>query len=79
MHCLNHHDGWGRLRKRKIRLTSDDPLRFNMFQVVGLDPFEPLFDTAFDVPAALTHVAKQSSGQAKIRLSVRIDLEIHEV
>jgi hypothetical protein len=50
-----------------------------MFQVVGLDPFEPLLDTAFDVSAALTHVTKQSSGQAKIRLSVRIDLEIHEV
>jgi hypothetical protein len=65
--------------RKQIRLTSDDPLRFNMFQVVGLDPFEPLLDTTFDVSAALTHVTKQSSGQAKIRLSVRIDLEIHEV
>jgi hypothetical protein len=63
----------------KIRLTSDISLRLNMFQVVWFNELEPLLDTTFDISAALAHVAKQSPRQAKIRLCVCIDLEIHEV
>jgi hypothetical protein len=47
--------------------------------VVRLDEAEPLFDAALDVSPALTHITKQSSGQAQVRLSIGKDLEIQHV
>ena len=41
-----------------------------------LDETEPLFDAAFDVSSALSHVTKQSSGQAQIGFGISEDLQI---
>jgi hypothetical protein len=54
-------------------------LRLNILVVVGLDEAEPLLDAALDVSSALSHVTKQSSGQAKVGFSIGKDLEIKHI
>ena len=63
-------------RKREAGLTCDISLGFNEFRGIRTDIGEPLLDATFDVSAALTHVTKQPTGQAEIRLCIRIDLEV---
>ena len=54
-------------------------MRLNILVVVGLHKAEPLLDAALDVSSALSHVTKQSSGQAEVRFGVGKDLEIKHV
>lgn len=62
--------------ERKFSLTCDVSLGFDEFRGIRTDVGEPLLDATFDVSAALTHVTKQPTGQAEIRLCIRIDLEV---
>lgn len=60
----------------RVRLTTDVSLRLDKLVVVWFDKAEPLFDATFDVTSALSHVTKQSSGQAKVGFGICEDLEI---
>lgn len=60
----------------RVDLTTDVSLRLDKLVVVWFDKAKPLLDAAFNVASALSHIAKQSSGQAKVRLGICEDLEI---
>lgn len=62
-----------------LRLTTNVALRLNILVVVRLDKAEPLLDAALDVSSALSHITKQSSGQAEVRFGVSKDLEIKHI
>lgn len=74
-YILNHHNSGGLCREmKKVGLTTNVPLGLDVLVVVWLDETEPLLDTTFDVASALSHVAKQSSREAKIGFGVCEDL-----
>jgi hypothetical protein len=62
-----------------LRLTTNVSLRLNILVVVRLDKAEPLLDAALDISSALSHITKQSSGQAEVRFGVGKDLEIKHI
>jgi hypothetical protein len=61
------------------KLTTNVTLRLNVLVVIRLDKAEPLLDAALDVSSALSHITKQSSGQAKVRFGIGKDLEIKHI
>ena len=54
-------------------------MRLNVLVIVRLDKAEPLLDATLDVSSALSHITKQSSGQAEVRFGIGKDLKIKHV
>lgn len=60
-------------------LTCDIPLRLDVFVKIGLHIGKPLLDASFYVATPLSHISKQSAGEAKICVCLGEDLHVEHV